>query len=68
MLRALPLRLARPLRQVRPGLLAWLDLRRQRRALARLEPQHLDDIGLSPDQARAEAARPIWDAPPHWRL
>jgi uncharacterized protein YjiS (DUF1127 family) len=26
----------------------------------------LDDIGVTPDQARHEARRPFWDAPDHW--
>jgi uncharacterized protein YjiS (DUF1127 family) len=43
-------------------------LRHQRRQLARLDASQLADIGLTADQAMAEAHRPIWDAPPHWRL
>jgi len=39
----------------------------QRRALASLEPQLLDDIGVSRAQATREARRPFWDAPQHWR-
>lgn len=39
---------------------------RQRRALARLDDRALDDIGRSPDEARAEAARPVWDVPSQW--
>lgn len=33
---------------------------RQRRALARLLAHELDDVGISPEQARAEAAKPFW--------
>ena len=61
-------------RAVRPALrpLAWLTrawaLRRQRRLLADLPPEILRDIGVTPDDARAEATRPFWDAPAHWRL
>jgi uncharacterized protein YjiS (DUF1127 family) len=40
---------------------------RQRRALARLSNAQLQDIGVTRAQADAEAARPFWDAPPHWR-
>lgn len=41
-------------------------LRRQRIALSELTPERLADIGLTPDEARAEAARPLWDVPQHW--
>lgn len=44
------------------GLLAW----RQRRALAALPQDRLDDLGLTLDEARREAARPFWDVPQHW--
>jgi len=42
-------------------------LRRQRRTLAALDPARLADIGLTPEEARAEAARKMWDVPPGWR-
>nr|WP_261384681.1 DUF1127 domain-containing protein [Vannielia litorea] len=44
-----------------------LALRRQRRALARLDAELLKDIGITPDEARTEAARRLWDVPPGWR-
>lgn len=44
-----------------------LALRRQRARLLLLEAHLLRDIGVTLAQAQAEAARPIWDAPPHWR-
>lgn len=40
-----------------------LMVRRQRRALGRLDGDALRDVGLTPEQARREAARPIWDMP-----
>ncbi len=40
---------------------------RQRRALERLDDAALEDIGVSREAARAEAARPFWDAPETWR-
>ena len=43
------------------------DLWRSRRALAALDPERLDDIGLSPADAAREARRGIWDAPRNWR-
>lgn len=47
--------------------LSWrLGLWRQRRALARLDDAALDDIGVTRREARAEARRPIWDAPENW--
>ncbi|MDP3340712.1 DUF1127 domain-containing protein [Frigidibacter sp.] len=42
--------------------------RRQRRALLRLDDALLRDIGQDHLSARAEASRPIWDVPQHWRL
>ena len=61
---------ARQLR--RPVLLAarisaLLSLRRQRRDLVMLGHDRLADLGLTPDQAWAEASRPVWDVPAHWR-
>ena len=59
---------ARPTFRLSP--LAWLRtalaLRRQRLHLAALDEAQLRDIGLSADQARAEAKRPVWDVPAHW--
>ena len=40
--------------------LEMLELRRQRRALARLENHLLDDIGLTRDDVERELARSIW--------
>ena len=50
-----------------------LDLIRHQRAvyqtrqsLARLTADQLNDVGISAQAARQEAARPFWDAPIHW--
>lgn len=55
-------------RPVRP--FAWLrtalDVRAQRARLADLDASRLADIGLTPTEAGAEAARPLWDVPRHW--
>lgn len=55
----------------RPALLrlalAVLRLRHERRALARLDDHLLADIGLTPDAARLEVERPLWDVPAHWQ-
>ncbi len=40
---------------------------RQRSALARLDAAALADIGVTPDAACIEAARPAWDIPQHWQ-
>lgn len=54
----------------RPSLIARLrlalTLRRHRRALGRLEPRLLNDIGLTEAEARIEAGRSLWDVPNHW--
>lgn len=44
-----------------------IALYRQRRALGNLDDAALHDIGVSRAEARAEAARPVWDVPAHWR-
>ena len=38
----------------------WHRNRRTRRTLAQLPPALLDDIGITPFEARREAARPFW--------
>lgn len=48
------------------GIWRLAGIARQRRALAHLEDHILNDIGVSREQARAEAARPFWDAPANW--
>jgi uncharacterized protein YjiS (DUF1127 family) len=47
--------------------MGYIDLYRQRRALAGLDDARLADLGLSRDEAETEANRPIWDAPVHWK-
>jgi uncharacterized protein YjiS (DUF1127 family) len=44
-----------------------LALHRSRKDLASLDAHMLRDIGLTPDEAAREAARPAWDAPSHWQ-
>jgi uncharacterized protein YjiS (DUF1127 family) len=48
-------------------LAAALALHRQRQHLAELDDAILNDIGLTREDALREAARPVWDAPAHWR-
>ena len=54
-------------RAARKSLMDYLALRRQRRALRQLDANGLSDIGLTQAQAEAEARRPFWDAPQHWK-
>ena len=54
--------MVRLLETARLGLIA----RRQRAQLARLDSAALADIGVTRDQAVAEAARPLWDVPSTW--
>jgi uncharacterized protein YjiS (DUF1127 family) len=48
------------------GLLTYLALWQQRRALATMDERQLRDIGVTRAEALAEAARPVWDAPANW--
>lgn len=57
---------SRPMRRRTGGLLGYLDLYRQRRALAALDDTQLLDLGLTREEALSEANRAIWDAPHHW--
>ncbi len=56
------LRLARPLRLFSLAFQV-LGVLRQRRRLAELSDHQLVDIGITREEAQAEAARPIWDLP-----
>jgi uncharacterized protein YjiS (DUF1127 family) len=48
-------------------LAAAARLARSRKGLARLDAHLLRDIGLTSAEAQAEADRPVWDAPSHWK-
>ncbi|MCB1398207.1 MAG: DUF1127 domain-containing protein [Rhodobacter sp.] len=61
--RALSLFSVRPVALLREA----VALSRQRRQLAALDATRLDDLGLTAQDARREAARPFWDAPQHWK-
>jgi uncharacterized protein YjiS (DUF1127 family) len=45
---------------LRDALVQAAARRRDRRLLAHLDDHLLNDIGLSPDDARTEAAKPFW--------
>lgn len=47
-------------------LMTALSLWQQRRRLATLDDDALEDIGVSRTEAQMEAARPIWDVPAGW--
>ena len=59
-------------RNARSGMASWViraaSLRAERKQLATLDDARLRDIGMTKDQALAEAARPIWDVPRGWRV
>ncbi len=60
------IRTALPMRWLSPGLSLVrhvLGVIRQRRQLVTLSNKQLADIGISREQAVAEAARPFWDLP-----
>ena len=58
--------LSRPAHR-KTGLMGYINLYRQRRALAALDDTRLADLGLSRRDAEVEASRPVWDAPAHWK-
>ena len=49
-------------------LLRAYSIWRERQHLAELDDHLLKDIGVTKDQAEAEAERPVWDAPSRWFL
>lgn len=50
------------------AVLKWVvNVARTRKQMAQLDDHILRDIGLTRDEAEAEAARPVWDVPPHWK-
>jgi uncharacterized protein YjiS (DUF1127 family) len=61
------LRDRRPAKPARLSLLSALALWRSRRKLVDLSDAQLRDAGITADQARIEAARPLWDAPDAWK-
>lgn len=41
-------------------LVRWIDRADQRKDLAELEPDRLDDLGIDPDARRRECQKPFW--------
>ncbi|PVH29996.1 hypothetical protein DDE20_06670 [Pararhodobacter oceanensis] len=54
-------------RAPKPALQTMIATARERRQLAALPEQRLEDLGLTRAEATLEAARPFWDAPRAWR-
>lgn len=54
-------------RSVVASLREMIALSRQRRQLRALDNHMLADIGISRTEAVAEAQKPVWNAPLHWR-
>ena len=50
------------------ALFSLLSLHRSRVDLASLDEHMLKDVGLTKDEAKKEAERPVWDVPGNWRL
>lgn len=48
-------------------LFAWREEARQKARLRLLDDRLLSDIGVTRAEAEAEADRPAWDSPSHWR-
>lgn len=59
---------SRPLGDLVARLRSAVTLRTQRQHLLSLDDARLCDIGLTREQAMAEAARPLWDVPHGWRV
>ena len=55
------------LRAIWQHLLRSAALARSRGQLTMLDDHQLRDIGRTRAEAEAEATRPTWDVPPHWR-
>ena len=58
---------ASPAHHRRPGLRQYINLWKQRRALARMEDWQKRDLGLTDHEIEAESRRAPWDAPDTWR-
>ncbi len=53
--------------RMRRSIFDYLALYAERRALGRLDDLALRDLGLTREEADAEASRPVWDVPQTWR-
>ena len=62
----LTLNAVRPRGPTLSGLVQAYAAWQQRKRLATLDDATLRDIGLTREQAQAEATRPVWNAPAQW--
>jgi uncharacterized protein YjiS (DUF1127 family) len=46
--------------QVANTVVTWDDRYKARRALQTMTREHLNDMGMTPEQARREAGKPFW--------
>jgi uncharacterized protein YjiS (DUF1127 family) len=44
------------------------EVAKQRRALGKLDASRLEDLGITAHAAKAEADKPFWSAPNHWKM
>jgi len=57
----------KPSRSILEHAISMMSLYRQRRALKRLDASALADMGITAEEAAQEAARPLWNAPRHFK-
>lgn len=50
------------------AIMTLADVAKQRRALGKLDTSRLEDLGISQHAAKAEADKPFWNAPNHWKM
>ena len=54
-------------RRLLDRVLAANALHKQHQALLRMDDHLLSDIGITRSQAVRHAAKPVWNAPSHWK-
>lgn len=59
---------SRPARSFWATLSGLMTVHASRTKLSKLDDSLLSDIGVTRDQANAEAGRAFWDAPQHWKF
>ncbi len=56
----------KPRRSLRGRIADMVGVHRQRKTLENLDDHMLHDIGISRQDAKIEAKKPVWDVPRHW--
>jgi len=59
---------AKPQRKAASIVATMFAVWKQRRALAGMPPERLEDLGISRQEAQIESARRLWDVPDHWLM